>query len=349
MTLENVVLALARLGLTQENLTSISTANISGSYPIFWSFQLPVPYSKQKETSNSLSVLQSTIGQNNSGMSLSFSITGSQVSAEQAGACDYASLMASARAQAQSLAGASSLSLGSIAGLATNVSNISIAACTLTVRYALPNSSTQFAPNNISIAASQVNRIVPDMVSFRIDIESPLTGVLDDINAALQSAGLSGATLGGVQTRPYYDVDPEQSYLDWSYYLTAPLTSPGATVKALLSAQQSVPKQNPALSLSFYIFGTSSSGSQQPASCSQPELVAAAQIQAQKVASAAGVKVGPILSLSSGGMPILGQGFAAGNISSITYASIQPGGSLVLLSGLPSSSCTTTVQFQLLY
>jgi len=119
-----------------------------------WSFQFAAPFAKAKDTLTMLSALQQSIAKKKSGLSLSFSLVGTQVSAQAQPTCSLTDLVADARSRAQSLASAGSLSVGNILAMSspTPVSGVSLpvatlgalsapsaapVSCSLTVKFAL--------------------------------------------------------------------------------------------------------------------------------------------------------------------------------------------------------------------
>jgi uncharacterized protein YggE len=82
------------------------------------------PLAQTKTTVATLTTLQQTIASANNGLSLSFTIVGTQVSQQlaQSQTCSLFSLIANATTQAQSLANASGLHLGSITAISGNTS-----------------------------------------------------------------------------------------------------------------------------------------------------------------------------------------------------------------------------------
>jgi hypothetical protein len=89
-----------------------------------WTFVLPVPLSKMKDTAMTLTNLQQTIAQKNAGLALSFYVQGSQVSPQlqQSQTCAFTDLLSDARAQAQKLATASGLNVGTILAMSSSTS-----------------------------------------------------------------------------------------------------------------------------------------------------------------------------------------------------------------------------------
>jgi hypothetical protein len=103
------------LGVTSANLTGVST---SSAIPLQWNFTLAVPLANLAATIGSLTKLQQTIVQNNSGLTLTFIVNGTHVSQQlQSQSCSNSDLIADATAQAQKLVAAAGLTLGPIARL----------------------------------------------------------------------------------------------------------------------------------------------------------------------------------------------------------------------------------------
>jgi hypothetical protein len=135
-SLDDVVAALQGSGITAANFAGVSTAPISfvGLTPtpqpptvtpmLQWTFALPVPLAKIKDTVASLSALQKSIAQQNNGLTLSFNVQGTQVSAQllQSHVCPTSDLLTDARAQAQKLADAAGVSLGAVLAMSSATS-----------------------------------------------------------------------------------------------------------------------------------------------------------------------------------------------------------------------------------
>ena len=129
--LDDVLAALQGTGITAANFTSsnggfvVFDPTTALHPPIQWTFSLPVPLTKIKDTLTALSALQKTIGQNNSGMSVAFTLHGPQVSAQlfSSQSCSLADLIVDARTQADKLAGAAGLRVGGILAMSTFASS----------------------------------------------------------------------------------------------------------------------------------------------------------------------------------------------------------------------------------
>jgi uncharacterized protein YggE len=344
-SLDDIVSALAGSGITAASLVGITTTTTAvqpGSQPqqmLLWMFRLVAPLSKVKDTTSTLSTLQQNASK--AGLSLSFGLQGAQFSSQAAPNCNFADLITQARNQAQKVAGAGGLSAAAIIGI-TNA----VPVCSVTVRFALGLMLGQPGPYAITITASRSLNLQPDQVLFGINVNSGLSVSLEDVMGALQAAGISGASFSNVSTSaPTQWIAPS---LQWTFTLAAPLAKLKETLGLLSGAQQNMAKQGSGLSLSFFVQGLQVSPQlQQSQSCPETDLMADARGQAQKVAAAAGVSVGSILSMSDGSSP------AAISIPTAAYRSgdfVGVTGSLALVQialTQPAYSCSLTVQFQL--
>ena len=178
----------------------------------------------------------------------------------------------------------------------------------------------------------------PDQVVFTIAVNSPLTAGLDDVLAALQGSAITMANLSTLTNS-----GDDQAPLRWWFSLTIPIDKWKATVASLAALLRSLPKSGMQLSL---VQNSQSIAPNQAQSCSPTDLVAGAQVQAQQVAAAAGLFVGPIIAISdasSGAWGTVGvPNFSAARVS---LASILVG-SWFNTSALPN--CVAEVKFKLL-
>jgi len=121
-SLNDVLTALQGSGITAANFAGVSSDSPidwnGATLPptIQWAFDLPVLLTKTKETVATLTALQQNIAQNNKSLKLSFSIQGTQFSQQlqQSQTCSIPDLLADARAQAQKLADAGGVTVGTI-------------------------------------------------------------------------------------------------------------------------------------------------------------------------------------------------------------------------------------------
>jgi hypothetical protein len=117
VTLDQIVAALSGLNITAANLTGVN--NNSAPPTLQWNFTLAVPLSNLTATVSYLTKLQPTVPPINSGLGLTFSVNGTQVSPklQQSQSCSTSDLIADATAQGQKLAAAAGLLLGPIVRL----------------------------------------------------------------------------------------------------------------------------------------------------------------------------------------------------------------------------------------
>ena len=206
----------------------------------------------------------------------------------------------------------------------------------------------QLESHTLSISAYRSINLQPDQVVLGLTVSSAATASLDQIVSALGGLGITSANLTGVNN---YSAP---TAFQWNFTLAAPLANLSATIGSLTKLQQTIAQNNSGLMLTFSVNGTQVSQQlQQSQSCSNAGLIADATSQAQKLAAAAGLTLGPIRELSNapplessgpgyiyagiGGR--LGSFLASGNISVSEF----------LLAGVPSPvTCSLLVTFQLL-
>jgi uncharacterized protein YggE len=341
-SLDGIITALTPAGISAANLTGLNLQSATGAQKqaLSWFFQLTVPLSQIKNTAASLLSLQKTIGQNGSGLTLSFSVQGTQVSSQLMQNCDFTSLMANARTEAQNIAAASGFTSGAVVGLTGSVSQ-SIPGCSLTATFGLPVARS--GPNTIAVTASQTATPVPDQVQIQMYVTSTTSVGLDDVNAALAAGGITGATFIGINNGVISAGFPASSLTaDWVYSLTVPLAKLPSTLALLSAAQQAIMKQNSVLSLSFNLYGLQTSSQAQPV-CTETGLLSDARKQAQTLATAAGVGLGAILNTSDQTLTVPDYIFDPYAVAGFGYASFLLG-----VQSPTGSSCSLSVQFQLL-
>jgi uncharacterized protein YggE len=155
-TLDQAVNALQGSGITAANFSGLgsqATYTQQGAATqtvLIWNFSLTVALSDMQSTIGLLSAVQTSNGKQNNGTSISFTISGTQVSpqAAQQQQCSQAGLLSDAKSQAQILATAAGKSLGAVLGMASGVTTttqgnglvsvpVSTPSCTLTVKFQL--------------------------------------------------------------------------------------------------------------------------------------------------------------------------------------------------------------------
>jgi uncharacterized protein YggE len=212
----------------------------------------------------------------------------------------------------------------------------------------------QLESDTLTITASRQALVQPDQVAFRISVNSGVSTALDQVVAALQGAGITTATFSSLSSlssaSAHWFNGP---VLNWSFTLRVPLARMKATTALLAAAQQRISDQNNGLSISFSLEDAQVSPELESQQCSIPDLMSDAQAQAQKLASAAGFGVGPVLALSSG---TSGGGFRQAFVFRFLDLSPDVSGFVPIISfGVSSSTtitavsnCSMVVKFKLL-
>jgi hypothetical protein len=119
-TLDQIVAALPGTGIAAADLYSVVASTQVTPPTVTWSLSTTVPLANIQTTIARFNALASSIGQNQSGLALIFSVQAAQSSPASL-TCPVATLIADARAQAQKLADAAHANLGPIVGVADGV------------------------------------------------------------------------------------------------------------------------------------------------------------------------------------------------------------------------------------
>ena len=195
----------------------------------------------------------------------------------------------------------------------------------------------QPASGVIAITASRQLNVQPDQVSLTVDVNTEPSQTLDNVLAALKGTGITANDLSNVSTA-YYDLD---SPLQWIFTPTVSFSAL-TTVAAALAA---LPANGPIALAYFNVNATASPQAVASQPCPYPALISDAQMQAAKVAAAAGVTVGPIVSLEQG----TEQGSAEGTVIPLARVAAATWFVNYLVGPISSSApaCSLTVQFKL--
>jgi len=180
----------------------------------------------------------------------------------------------------------------------------------------------QLQTNSILVSASRTSASIPDQATYFVQVYSGFGASLSDVVNAVSSAGISSVDFAGFG---FFNDLPPNASVEWDFNLTVPLSTLGPTIAALSSIQA---KANNGLVVSFSFQGTSTSAAAQP-KCVISDLVADATVQAQALADAANLRLGPILAVSDQGAATTGL-FILGDRVSIST---------------PPTTCAATVKF----
>lgn len=197
----------------------------------------------------------------------------------------------------------------------------------------------QLEPNTLTVSATRQIDLQPDQAVLYLSVSSDPAASLDQIASALSGLGITSANLTGIG-------NSNPPMLQWSFTLAVPLSNLAATIGSLSTLQQTITQNNSGLSLTFTVGGTQvSTQLQQSQSCSTSDLIADATAQAQKLAAAAGLVLGPILKLSN--VPLTQP--AAGLVGHAVPNAVIAVGELLdfLVAPAPTPvTCSLVVQFQ---
>ncbi len=226
---------------------------------------------------------------------------------------------------------------------------------------AAPLAFAQLDDNTLTVTASRSTFVQPDQVTLAINVTTTSDIALDDILPALGGTGASQSNLNYVYTYPAPMVQNpltiQNPTTQWTFLIPVSWAKLTSTLAAIETAESASAK-NPKLQVNYYIAGTQVSADLQSANpCAYPTLLSDAQRQAQKMADAAGAKLGGVLAVSSS--PGAVGGATLGVIRALPPTVIQTGdfsavsslSSFLLTSPAPapSSACSMTVQFKLLH
>jgi len=200
----------------------------------------------------------------------------------------------------------------------------------------------QLESHTLTVSAARSIAMLPDQALLGLSVSSAVTTNLDQIVAALSGLGITSANLAGVGSST---VPPS---VQWNFTLAVSLSNLTATIGSITKLEQTIAQNNSGLTLTFGINGTQVSQTsqqlQQSQSCSNSDLIADATAQAQKLAAAAGLSLGPILKLSNA--PLIQQ-----NPIGARLGDALPGltfGNFLVGYVSPPVACSLVVQFQLL-
>ena len=190
----------------------------------------------------------------------------------------------------------------------------------------------QLESNSITITASRSVYLQPDEIVFGVSVNSGPDSTLDEIVAALDSLGITADN--------FRYVSPFESFgLQWNFNLPSPFSRMKATISALTALQQTLGQKNTGLNLTFSVnYSQVSAESRQ---CASADLVADARIQAQKLAAAAGLTLGPLLAIAE-------PQFSPALYLALPAAQYVFGIPLAKVNTSPAVICSSVIKFALL-
>jgi hypothetical protein len=200
----------------------------------------------------------------------------------------------------------------------------------------------QMASHTISITATRSIYLQPDQVVVGLSVISATTATLDQVTRVLSTLGITVANLNGIGT------NSNPPTLQWNFTLAAPLSSLTATLASVGKLQQTIAQNNSGLTLTFTVNGTQASDQlRQSQSCPNADLVADATSQARKLATAAGMNLGPLLSVSDTPAPGLVAGGRLGGFANFISGDFVAS-TLIVPATSPAITCSIFAEFRLL-
>jgi hypothetical protein len=194
----------------------------------------------------------------------------------------------------------------------------------------------QLESDTLTISASRSPSIQSDQAVFTVTLDSPPAQGLDDVLTALQASGITSANLSDLYSLT-------DGTLEWSFTLPVSFANVQTTAASLVSLQQTIAKSKSGMTLSFSIDGVqASSVLAQSQSCPFTDLVSDARVQAKRLADAAGLTVGPILTIDAS---------SANGAAAPAFYSFQTLGfflQYVIYSAPTPPACAIAVKFRLL-
>jgi len=165
---------------------------------------------------------------------------------------------------------------------------------------ALLGFAQQIDSNSITVTVSRDLNLQADQVLVYASVTSDPDATLDDVLTALQGSGITSANFNGVNSFSIYLGSHVQTKLSWRFSLPpVPLSKIKDAAATIAAAQQTFSQKKSSLELSIGFGGTRVSDAMRESHpCSRSDLMADARVQAQKLADAGGLSLGPILNIS---------------------------------------------------
>src|SRR5258706_8129888 len=165
---------------------------------------------------------------------------------------------------------------------------------------ALLGFAQQIDSNSITVTVSRDLNLQADQVLVYASVTSDPDATLDDVLTALQGSGITSANFNGVNSFSIYLGNGQfQPKLSWMFSSTVPLSNIKDAAATIAAAQQTFSQKKSSLELSIGFGGTRVSDAMRESHpCSRSDLMADARVQAQKLADAGGLSLGPILNIS---------------------------------------------------
>lgn len=206
-----------------------------------------------------------------------------------------------------------------------------------------PVALAQLGSNVLTVTATRSLNLQPDQANLMVNVTSNVNTALDDVVAALQPANITAANLTGVSTN-FTGANGAGEAWYWTFTLRVPLSALKGTLASIVMVQQTLPSAPDPMTVDYYVLGAWFS-SQLLASnpCPYTAVFSDAQTQAQMVAAAAGLTLGPVVALTDGSGVTL-EPVAEYGVLSAARLSL---GSVFEEPPTTAPSCTMVVKFKL--
>ena len=205
----------------------------------------------------------------------------------------------------------------------------------------------QLADDTLTITVTSNTALPADQAVITVVAVTPLNTPLDDVLGALQAVDLKISDVSSAST--FTGALPADPKTVWYFNRAVPLANLNQFLATLAGVQKAIESDHPGWDLSYSVAGTQASPESRAAqTCPWPSLVSYAQKEAQQVAAAAAVKLGPVVGLSdipagvSVPTAVVRRGDFSQTISGILVSPVLSNFALP-----PSASCSLTVQFKL--
>jgi hypothetical protein len=205
----------------------------------------------------------------------------------------------------------------------------------------------QIDDHTLTISVSRNVTATPDQVVFNVSVTSPPDSALTDVVGLLAGTGITASNLSYIGGG---------AVVDWNFELVTPFSAMKETIAALTIAKQRIVSKTGVPSMQFRVVSQRTSAAAQSAACPLTSLVSDARREADRIASASGVRLAGIVGLSEGlnTFAIATAAARLGSFSAVIYDPLTTIPTAILRNPFPggtiptSNSCSMVVQFRLL-
>lgn len=199
----------------------------------------------------------------------------------------------------------------------------------------------QLQSNSLEVTATRTIAIQPDVVTFNVWVTAGVTVGMDAVVAALPEPFNASDFVSAAAS--FLNAGPGTQ---WYFSKTLPIASMGSALTSLNSAQAN---RKSSMTVTFSVQANVSAAAKAANPCVYGALMSDASAQARQTAIAAGLKLGPVISLSDGSdLPADQAGGAVYLVADAFIGVISRSGSFSAFAPpAPPTVCTLVVRFQL--